>query len=909
MSAGVLDRLDAMEERLAAVERTLERLTGEDALPAWAPPEPRPEPVSSTLMREPTPRRVPAPPQPAPSPRPPRRQTPPRPKREIDWSAAFGAKGLAVAGGVVTVLGIVFFFALAVNRGWIGPGARVALGSAASLFVFVGGLELRRRFGRTHAALAAVGAGIAGGYATLLAATALYDLLPGAAALVVAAGIAAVGLAVSLLWREELVAGIGLIGAMVAPALLASDTGLTAVGIAFVALVLAATVAVAVALRWRWLLITGAVLAAPQVLVLFADRARPEAGLLALSAVFCLLYLVGGVGWQLRGGTPRLGGLASWLVVASAGVGFYSAQALFQNGAPRDRGIYLLVCAAVYGAIGAGFYVRRARPLGNLLIALALALGAVGVADVLSDGTLTYAWAAEAAALAWLASRLREVRFQASACAYLVLALVHALAIDALPSGLFSYTDNPASGVASLIAVALAAAAVAVWAVDWDDVPRWAGALRHSFPVKVTAAALSAVLAIDALSLVVLAAYVAWWPGGGESAFEHGQVAVTGMWTALGVVAVAAGVRRRGSAVALAGLAWLVVVLVKTLQFDATHLPPGLYSYAFLEVAAGLLLAVLLVQALRPKLWPDATVAWFGAATSLVVVLVGLGTLLDGRAQGAAFLGVAALYGTLAGWFLVRRDRTFGTLLSALAAGVAASAAAQLVQGQLLVAVWAASGVAFAALTRRTGERRFQLAAFGYLALGLALSLVSQATPVDFLSASRHPADGVLGLLALVLATLVVARLSGALRAPARDAVDSALDELQPRLRSVGTWLAGGLGLYALSLCILELGEAVGPRGIAANFQSGHTAVSAVWGVLGLALLYIGLRTGRAALRIGGLVLFGVSLAKLFVYDLSRLSSITRALSFLAVGAVLLLGGFFYQRLGARVENGTAASA
>jgi imidazoleglycerol phosphate dehydratase HisB len=61
--------------------------------------------------------------------------------------------------------------------------------------------------------------------------------------------------------------------------------------------------------------------------------------------------------------------------------------------------------------------------------------------------------------------------------------------------------------------------------------------------------------------------------------------------------------------------------------------------------------------------------------------------------------------------------------------------------------------------------------------------------------------------------------------------------------------------------------------------------------------------------RVGGLALFGLSLAKLFLYDLSRLSSISRALSFLAVGAVLLLGGFFYQRLGGRAEDGTAASA
>ena len=47
----------------------------------------------------------------------------------------------------------------------------------------------------------------------------------------------------------------------------------------------------------------------------------------------------------------------------------------------------------------------------------------------------------------------------------------------------------------------------------------------------------------------------------------------------------------------------------------------------------------------------------------------------------------------------------------------------------------------------------------------------------------------------------------------------------------------------------------------------------------------------------GELVLDGDTLAKIFLFDVATLSSVARALSFLAVGAVLLLGGFFYQRL------------
>ena len=42
---------------------------------------------------------------------------------------------------------------------------------------------------------------------------------------------------------------------------------------------------------------------------------------------------------------------------------------------------------------------------------------------------------------------------------------------------------------------------------------------------------------------------------------------------------------------------------------------------------------------------------------------------------------------------------------------------------------------------------------------------------------------------------------------------------------------------------------------------------------------------------------YAVILVKIFLYDLAALSSATRAVSFLAVGGALLLGGFFYQRL------------
>jgi uncharacterized membrane protein len=69
--------------------------------------------------------------------------------------------------------------------------------------------------------------------------------------------------------------------------------------------------------------------------------------------------------------------------------------------------------------------------------------------------------------------------------------------------------------------------------------------------------------------------------------------------------------------------------------------------------------------------------------------------------------------------------------------------------------------------------------------------------------------------------------------------------------------------------------------------------VSALWAVVALGLL----ASGRKELRYAGLALLAFALAKLFLFDLSQLSSLTRATSFLAVGITLLAGGFLVQRL------------
>ncbi|MGH3036786.1 MAG: DUF2339 domain-containing protein, partial [Gaiellaceae bacterium] len=211
-------------------------------------------------------------------------------------------------------------------------------------------------------------------------------------------------------------------------------------------------------------------------------------------------------------------------------------------------------------------------------------------------------------------------------------------------------------------------------------------------------------------------------------------------------------------------------------------------------------------------------------------------------------------------------------------------------------------------------EPRLQAAAAAYLLVALAYTLALEAPPRDFVYAAQHPGDGVPALMLVALAGIVFGLCARheppAVRAPFSWSEPitlagflGALRSWQPAYRTVALAGAAILALYALSLGILDAAERFSGASIATDFQRGHTAVSAVWGAVGLALLTLGLLRRSRGFRLAGFALFGVSLAKLFLYDLTTLSSLARALSFLAVGALLLLGGFFYQRLSEQLED------
>jgi hypothetical protein len=243
-------------------------------------------------------------------------------------------------------------------------------------------------------------------------------------------------------------------------------------------------------------------------------------------------------------------------------------------------------------------------------------------------------------------------------------------------------------------------------------------------------------------------------------------------------------------------------------------------------------------------------------------------------------LALAAVYGALGAWSH-RAQRDLATLQWGTGLVLAGVAGAFLLEDVWLVLAWAAAAAALAWLAGAAGELRLQTFSAAFLVVAVGYTLVSEAPPRDFFVAALHPGDGVPSLACVVLATLAFAFFARHATKPAEPlGHDEPLTvarlagiaaAAQSRYRVLALAGAGVLALYGLSLTILEIAQAASAAGIETGFQRGHTAVSAFWGLVGVGLLYVGLTR--------------------------------RALSFLAVGALLLLGGFFYQRLSGGLEE------
>jgi len=89
--------------------------------------------------------------------------------------------------------------------------------------------------------------------------------------------------------------------------------------------------------------------------------------------------------------------------------------------------------------------------------------------------------------------------------------------------------------------------------------------------------------------------------------------------------------------------------------------------------------------------------------------------------------------------------------------------------------------------------------------------------------------------------------------------------------------------------------------------QSYKLVLSILWGVYSLFLISLGIWKKKTHLRICAIVLFAVTLIKLFFYDLSHLDTISKTIVFVTLGILLLIISFLYNKykniISAEIEN------
>jgi uncharacterized membrane protein len=125
--------------------------------------------------------------------------------------------------------------------------------------------------------------------------------------------------------------------------------------------------------------------------------------------------------------------------------------------------------------------------------------------------------------------------------------------------------------------------------------------------------------------------------------------------------------------------------------------------------------------------------------------------------------------------------------------------------------------------------------------------------------------------------------------------------ERRPQVRAVAVAAAALFLLWHLSAEVVLMPLAGAPR--SALSMPRHMGLSILWTLYAFAAMGIGIQRRLAALRLGAIGLFALTVAKVFLVDLGRLDAGYRILSFVVLGVLLILASFLYTRYRARIAG------
>ncbi len=262
--------------------------------------------------------------------------------------------------------------------------------------------------------------------------------------------------------------------------------------------------------------------------------------------------------------------------------------------------------------------------------------------------------------------------------------------------------------------------------------------------------------------------------------------------------------------------------------------------------------------------------------------------------------------------YILRRSRPYDprtrTVLSTVfvtaANGILTLSVPLEVPGEWISITWAAQAVVLVWLSRRLGLHEMRFAGLGVLGLAIlrSLLLAGLANPhevhLPFVDQFLPVANlRFVAFASAVAAALGITRLmrqnSGSLFSWEREYVPRGLIAAA---NVVALW-----GLSVEVIAFVDDGSISFTSETARAVKS--VSLSILWAAYGSVVLAAGLLKGQRAVRVGGLLILAVPVGKLFLVDAFQLDQVYRVIAFVGLGAMLLVGGFLYQRFSAEVKS------
>jgi uncharacterized membrane protein len=769
----------------------------------------------------------------------------------------FGTQWVVWIGGLALALGGIFLVRYTVEMGLLGPGVRIVLAAVFSALLIAAGEWARRN--EIAAGIVPVPsryipgilttAGTVAAYATVYAAFALYNFLSPGTAFILLGLVALATLAAALLHGPAL-AGLGVVGAFVTPVLVSTGSANYWALYIYLAIVTAAAFTLARMRLWRWLAVTATALS-----VLWTWAGTDPGHIEALSAH--LFHVVAGFA------------LVAVLIVSG-----------LMYGPPAEPGKIDEVSS---GTIGAYLFAAAFLVINGDHAAPALA-----TFTLLTAATVAIAWRTEAALWALPAAGVlvAAVMIQWAAPEFVeILVLSPGVTQGAIPGPPTGTTLHLAFGAALAAIFGLPAFAAQnrtaaalnaqLWSLTGVVVPV---VILVALYLRISSLDRSIPFAALALALAALYGYATEYltkrqlqPGLAAAAAIYAAGAVASLALAL-TFALDKGWLTVGLALMVPGIAWIS---------ERRPLPALRY------LAAAIVVLVIVRVGYEPRIVGDDV----GTTPIFNWLLYGYGVpaasfwyagyLLRQRADDvpARMADAAAiLFTTLLALLEIRHYMTNGDVFRPSAA---------LAEIAMQVCVGLAMAIGLERLRLRTNSVVHNMGAlliFAATMLGTLFGLVVSVNPL----LTGRPVGGTFfnlvllgyGIPALLAAILaLIARASRPLP-----------------YRAIAATAAVGLALMYLGLEIRTLfhGETL-TRG--ATTDAEQYTYSAVWLVFGVSLLIAGFWLQSQPARLASAAVVALTIGKVFLIDMSGLTGIFRALSFIGLGAVLVGIGWLYQRM------------